>query len=115
MTSELKQAADVAATSAGIGGITGVVRMLVLGQPGGFVAYLSIMAASVGVGIFAGLLASSITVEGSIMSEKMQWAIVIVSSLLAKDLMTGLRSLGSEFAADPVALLLRIIKALRGR
>jgi hypothetical protein len=114
VTDELKTAAEVAGTGAGIGGVTGVLRMVILGQPGGLPAYLSILAASVLVGMLAGLMASSVAIEGAPLSERMQWAIIIVAGLVAKDFLTGLRAIGIEFASDPLALIIRIIKAIRG-
>lgn len=115
MQEDVKAAVEVAGTGAGLGGATGVVRMVVLGQPGGFPAYVSILVASLFVGMLAGLVASSIKVEGAALSEKLQWACIIISALTAKDLMTGLRTIGTEFATDPLAIFFRIVKALRGK
>ncbi len=115
MQDEVKAAAEVAGAGAGIGGVSGLVRMIVLGQPGGLPAYVSILVASVFVGMLSGLVASSVSLDGGPLSEKMQWALIIVAGVIAKDLLTGLRTIGSEFATDPLALFLRIIKALRGK
>jgi hypothetical protein len=106
-------AATIAGTSAGIGGLTGFLRIVIFGQSGGFLAWLSILAASVFVGMLAGLISSSVVVDGVQLSEKMQWAVIIISSLVAKDLLSGLRSLGSEFASDPIALICRIVRGFR--
>jgi uncharacterized membrane protein YeaQ/YmgE (transglycosylase-associated protein family) len=115
VTDDIKAAAEVAAAGAGIGAATGVVRVIVLGQAGGLGAYLSVVIASILVGVLAGLMASSIAIDGSAMSQKMQWVVVIVSSVVAKDFLTGLRAIGSEFASDPLALVIRIVKAIRGK
>ncbi len=115
MSDDLKAAAEVAGTGAGIGGVTGVIRMVALGQAGGWAAWFSITVASLLVGMLAGLCASSVSVDGAPMSEKMQWAIIIIAGLVAKDFLTGLRAIGDEFAHDPLALVLRIIRAIRGQ
>ena len=115
MNDDIKAAMEVAAVGAGIGAATGVVRVIVLGQTGGLGAYLSVVTASVLVGVLAGLAASSIAIDGSAMSQKMQWVVVIVSSVVAKDFLTGLRAIGSEFASDPLALVIRIVNGVRGK
>ena len=115
MSDDVRNAATAAGTGAGIGGVSGLLRMLLLNRSGGWAAYFSVLSASVLIGIVVGLLATSITIEGQHLSIAMQWAAIIISSIVSNDLLTGLRALGTEFAADPLALLQRVVAAIRGR
>jgi hypothetical protein len=107
---ELKAAVETVATGAGVGTVGGVARMIFFGQEGSFLAHLSVTGMAAFIGILAGLLASSFAV-----SEKVQWAIILMAGFTARDLLTGLRAMGAEFAADPLALVMRVWRAIKGQ
>jgi len=110
MSEELKTAIEAVGTGAGVGSAGGLARILFFGQEGSLWAHVSVTGMAAFIGILAGLLASSFAV-----SEKVQWAIILMAGFTARDLLTGLRAMGAEFAADPLALVMRIWRAIKGQ
>ena len=115
LSDDVRTAAAAAGTGAGIGGASGLLRVILLNKNGGWTAYLSILSASVMVGVLTGLVSSSVLIDGTHLSLATQWASIIIASIVSNDLLTGLRNLGTEFASDPLALVQRLWGAFRGR
>lgn len=115
MNEEAQRTAEVAATAGVIGGAAGLMRMVVYTQYGGWVSAISIVGASVTLGLCTGMAIHSLDYDGKPISTGLQWAVVILVSIVARDILAGLQTLGKQFAADPVALLARIWQAIRGK
>lgn len=115
MNEEARQTADVAATSGIIGGVAGLMRMVVYTQYGGWLAAISIVSAAVLLGVCTGMALHALSHDGRPMGTGLQWAVVILVSLVARDILAGLQTLGKQFAADPVALVSRVWQAIRGK
>lgn len=116
MNEDMKAAAETAVIGGGLGGLAGLLRGIVFADhQGGWAAYVSIVAAACTVGAACKLVLSAWQIDGSAINEGIQWAVVIVSSIVAKDILTGLRAMGSQFAVDPLALVQRVWKAIRGQ
>lgn len=115
MNDEARQTLEVAGTAAGIGGAAGVLRMVVYSQYGGWLNAISIVAASVTLGLCTGIALHALDYEGKPIPTGLQWAIVILVSIVARDLLAGLQTLGKQFAADPIAIVQRVWQAIRGK
>lgn len=115
MNEEARQTTDVAITSGIIGGAAGLMRMVVYGQYGGWLPALSIIGAALTLGVCTGMALHSLRGDGQPIGTGLQWAIVILVSLVARDVLAGLQTLGKQFAADPVALITRVWAAIRGK
>ncbi len=115
MKDEVRVAAEAAATGGALGAFAGMARTVIFGQPGGLPAYVSTWTAAIVLGVIVMLVTSHVPYDGKSIPVGVQWAMAIGSSLLAKDLMTGLRAMGEQFAIDPLALITRVWAALRGK
>lgn len=115
MNDEARQTAEVAATAGAIGGAAGLMRMVVYSQYGGWLSAISIVGASVTLGLCTGIAIHAMDFDGKPIPTGLQWAVVILVSIVARDILAGLQTLGKQFAADPVALLSRIWQAIRGK
>lgn len=115
MNEEARQTADVAVTSGVIGGLAGLMRMVVYSQYGGWLNAISIVAAALTLGVCTGMALHAIQYDDHPIGTGLQWAIVILVSLVARDVLAGLQTLGKQFAADPVALVARVWAAIRGK
>lgn len=115
MKEELRLATEAAVTGGLLGAATGAARMVIFRQHGGLAGYVSTWIAAVLLGVVVMLITSHVPYDGKIMPLGVQWAIAIGCSLLAKDLMMGLRAMGEQFAVDPLALIQRVLAAIRGK
>jgi hypothetical protein len=115
MNEEMRRAAEAAAAGGGLGAVSGIFRLVIFGQAGGILAYLSIIAAATVGGSVVLLILSHVPYEDRPIPVGLQWAITIIASILAKDVLTGLRSMGDQFAVDPLALVQRVWRAIRGQ
>jgi hypothetical protein len=115
MNEDMRVAAETALVGGGLGGAAGVFRAMIFGQVGGFGGYVSVIAAACLVGATFKLGLSEWDIDGKPMAEGVQWAIVMVTAIVAKDILAGLRAMGSQFAVDPLALVQRVWKAIRGQ
>ncbi len=115
MKEEARLAVEAAATGGALGAAAGVARTVIFGQPGGIAAYISTWTAAIVLGVIVMLVTSHVPYDGKAIPLGVQWAMAIGSSLLAKDLMTGLRAMGEQFAVDPLALVNRVWAAIRGK
>jgi hypothetical protein len=115
MNEEARQTADVATTSGIIGGAAGLMRMVVYTQYGGWMQALSIMGAAITLGVCTGMAIHTVRSDGLPVATGLQWAVIILVSLVARDVLAGLQTLGKQFAADPVALIQRVWAAIRGK
>lgn len=115
MNEETQRATDVATTAGVIGGAAGLARMVVYSQYGGWLSALSIVSASVFLGVTTGIAIDALRNDGRPIATGLQWAVIILVSLVARDILAGLKTLGAQFAADPVALVSRVWSAIRGK
>jgi flagellar biosynthesis protein FliQ len=115
MTDDKWQALKQAEIGTGIGLVAAVFRLVIFGQAGGFLAWLSIASAAILVGIVCSLALAHTTINGVTLSTGVQWATSLVVTFIARDLLTGLRGVGDQFASDPLAIAMRVWNAIRGR
>jgi hypothetical protein len=114
MNDDIKTAAETAVLGGSLGGVAGLMRAMIFDHAGGFAAYVSVTMAACLVGSIFKLVLVGWDINGQPLSEGVQWAIIIVTSIVAKDILTGLRVMGSQFAIDPLALAQRVWNAIRG-
>jgi hypothetical protein len=112
---EAQRTAEVAAQAGAIGGAVGLMRLVVYTQYGGWLAAISIVGASVTLGVCTGMALYSFRPDGQPIGTGLQWAVVILVSLVARDVLAGLQTLGKQFASDPIALVQRVWAAIRGK
>ena len=114
MNAETIAALWQAALGAGIGAAAGILRSIIYGV-GGIGAAISSIAAAVVMGGTTALVVSGARINAQPLSTALQMASIILASFIGRDLLDGLRTFGSGFAADPIAIFRRLIDAIRGR
>lgn len=115
MRDDVRVAAEAAVTGGALGAAAGAARLVIFGQHGGMAAYISTWTAAIVLGVIVMLVTSHVPYDGKQIPVGVQWAMAIGFSLLAKDLMTGLRAMGEQFAIDPLALAQRVWAAIKGK
>lgn len=115
MNEEARQTAEAAVTTGVIGGLAGLMRLVVYSQYGSWLSAISIVSASLVLGVCTGMALHALTHDGKPIGTGLQWAVVILVSLVARDVLAGLQTLGKQFAADPIALVSRVWQAIRGK
>jgi hypothetical protein len=116
MMDEIREAGVAALTGAGVGGIGGVARLIVLGVSGGLLQWVSSLAASGFMGALVYMvLLDNHPASGVFASPSVRLASAAIAAFVAKDLFAGLRNLSAEFAKDPIGLVRSIWQGLRGK
>lgn len=115
MSDELQQVATQAGTGGAIGGVAGIARMMIFGQPGGVAAWISSTVAGVVVGVGSWLVLLDTKAWDFNPPEGVKITACIVFAMFAKDLLMGLASLGSGFAQNPIGLVKSVWDAIRGK
>lgn len=115
MSDDLQQIATQAGTGGAIGGVSGLARMIIFGQPGGAAAWLSSTVAGVVVGVGSWLVLLDTKSWEYDPPGGVKIAACIVFAMFAKDLLMGLSSLGSGFAQNPIGLVKSLWDAIRGK
>lgn len=88
----------------------GIAKTLILQRHGGWLPWLSMMAAAVVVAVMIGL-----TVDSTALPPTQKWAIVGLCAYLAEDILIGVGALVKLASTDPFGTVHKILDLFRGR